>query len=671
MAIPSKARQRAEELRRSIARHDRLYYVLAKPEISDAEYDSLYHELLELEEKYPELQTPDSPTRRVGDEITGDFETVEHTSPMLSMDNTYNEAELREFDGRVKRFLDMQQDERIDYVVDPKIDGVAVALWYREGALERALTRGNGVRGEDITHNVRTIRSIPLRLAGAAPGFIEVRGEVFINKRDFAEMNRAIEEQGQQPFANPRNLTAGSLKHKDPRIAASRRMRFFAHSTGSLGGLRLEKHAEARSLFERIGVPVNPDWKVRSGIDGVLGYVAELDARRRELPYQIDGVVIRVDSHELQQRLGRTAKSPRWMIAYKYPAEEAETRVVDIVVQVGKTGVLTPVAKLEPVRLSGTTVSSASLHNADEVARKDVRIGDTVVITKAGEIIPQVVRVLEDRRMGAEKPFKMPDHCPVCASKVERREGEVAHWCTNPACPAKQRQQLLYFASRDCMDIEGLGDAVVDALLDAGLVETPADLYRLRKQDITSLERQGDKSAQNLLDAIEASKQRELWRLVNALNLPGVGTRTAQVLAGHFQSLDRLASAAEDELTEVEGIGPKTAAAIAGHFVLPAVQRLLAELKSAGLNTRADAPSAARVVAAVSGKTFVLTGTLSRPRDEVAGMISRAGGRIAGSVSSRTDYLVAGEKPGGKVKKAEALGIPVIGEEELKAMLGS
>jgi len=665
----SSAKKRVDNLRSEIRRYDNLYYVLARPEISDQEYDRLMRELRDLEKQFPELITPDSPSQRVGDEITGDFATVRHTTPMLSMDNTYSPDELREFDARVRRFLKLSDDENVEYVADPKIDGLAVSLWYRGGLLERALTRGNGVEGEDITHNARTIKSIPLRLSGSPPEFIEIRGEVFMTKKDFASLNRKIEEEGGQVFANPRNLAAGSLKHKNPAVAASRPLRFFAHSAGIVEGASFDTHAAFRNEYKSLGVPVNPDWEVLNGIDKVLGYIDRLDKKRSEIAYPIDGVVSRVNRHDLQQKLGTTAKSPRWMIAYKYPAEEVETTVLDIAMQVGKTGTLTPVAKLEPVFVSGTTVSSASLHNADEVARKDIRIGDHVIINKAGEIIPQVLRVLLEKRTGAEKPFKMPSHCPVCKSPAEKRGDEVAVRCTNPNCPAKLRARLLYFASRSTMDIEGLGEALVDALLDKGLLSSPADIYRLTREQLMSLERMGEKSSDNVIAAIEHSKSQELWRLIAALNLPGVGTRTAQELAAYFKSMNAFFAASAEDLEKVEGIGEKTSSELESFLHLPDTLKLIDELKAAGVNMKAEETSG-KGVEGIAGKTFVITGMLSSmSREEAQELIVKAGGKASSSVSKKTNYLVAGESAGSKLDKAQKLGVPILSEQEFLKFL--
>jgi DNA ligase (NAD+) len=666
----SEAEKRISVLRNEIRRHDNLYYVLAKPEISDAEYDKLYHELLDLEKAFPDLVTPDSPTQRVGNELAGDFQTVPHTQPMLSMDNTYSPEELREFDGRVKRFLKLSETAAVEYVSDPKIDGVAVSLWYRNGKLERVLTRGDGVKGEDITHNARTVKSIPLVLNGNTPEFLEVRGEVFMMKADFAKLNKKMEEEGEEVFANPRNLTAGSLKHKDPKVAASRPMRFYAHSTGVTQGSEFKTHSAYRETWAKFGIPVNPDWKVCAGIDKVLDYIEKLDKTRRDIPCPIDGVVVRVNSREFEEKLGFTAKSSRWMIAYKYPAEEVATKVVDIIVQVGKTGTLTPVAKFEPVFVSGTTVSSASLHNADEVERKDIRIGDTVVINKAGEIIPQVLRVLTEKRTGNEKAFHMPKNCPVCNTPVVRREGEAAHRCPNPACPAKLRARLLFYAGRDTMDIEGMGEALVDLLLDSGLVQKLSDIYSLTLEQLMELERMGEKSSQNLLAAIEESKKRDLWRLIAGLNLPGIGTRTAQVLEEHFGSMDALMKAAPEEIDDVEGIGEKTAQEVAEYLQRADIRQLIVDLKKAGVNMAAKkAAVKGKGVEGVEGKQFVITGTLSIPRSEAEERIRQAGGVAGSSVSKKTDYLVAGEDAGSKLDKAKKLGVAIIDEAALMKML--
>ena len=656
-------REQIDKLRALIRRHDRRYYVENSPETTDQAYDGLYRELVELERAHPELVAPDSPTQRVGDEITGDFNTVRHRVPMLSMDNTYSPDELREFDKRIKRMLD---DEEISYVVELKIDGTAVSLTYERGRFVRGCTRGDGERGEEISANLRTIRQIPLVIDETRA--VEVRGEVYMPKSEFARLNREAEEKGDRPFANPRNAAAGSLKHKDPSIVAARRLRLFTYDLG-FAEVEIGSHVEGLRFIGSQGFPVNPDWKACAEIAEVLDYCAEWEEKRLGLDYGTDGMVVKVDSFVQRARLGRTAKAPRWIIAYKFRPEQAETRVLDIRVQVGKTGVLTPVAGLEPVFLSGTTVKSASLHNQDEIERKGVMIGDRVMIEKAGEIIPQVVSVLKEKRAGAEKPFQMPEECPVCSTPVVKREGEVAIRCPNPRCPAKTRAKILYFAHRNCMDIDHLGEAVVDQLLERGLVRDVADLYRLKREDVEALERQGEKSADNLIRAIEASKDRDLSRLLAALNIEHVGTRVAEILAAQLRDLDGVISASAEKLTETEGVGPVVAESIHGFFGERGNRDLVKRLKKAGLNTRSRA-RAPETNPQVTGKTFVVTGTLRKyKRSEIERLIKSLGGKATKSVSRKTDYLLVGADPGSKLAKAKKLGVKTVSEEEFTALL--
>ncbi|MHC5054239.1 MAG: NAD-dependent DNA ligase LigA [Planctomycetota bacterium] len=666
---------RAAELRTLIRRHDRLYYVEHSPEIGDAEYDALASELVRLESDHPELVTPDSPTQRVGNELAGDFPTVEHAVPMLSMDNTYSADELREFDARVRRIVGGGVgDGEIEYLVDLKIDGVAVNLRFEGGRFVRGLSRGDGVRGEDVTANLRTLRSIPLVLdrpeTGGVPEVLEARGEVYLPREEFARLNAEAEEAGERVFANPRNAAAGTLKRKNPREVAARRLDFLAYSVGEAVGFDGETQLAVVERLEALGLPTLEHRKVCRGIEEAVAFCESWAQKRHDLRYDTDGMVVKVNSLALQRELGRTAKSPRWMIAYKFPPEQARTRVVDIHVQVGKTGVLTPVAKLEPVRVSGTTVKSASLHNQDEVERKGVRIGDRVLIEKAGEIIPQVVKVLTEERMGTERPFHMPLQCPVCSAPVERREGEVAVRCPNSACPGRNRASILYFASRGCMDIEGLGEAVVDQLLEAGLIADAAGLYSLKAEDIAGLERQGEKSAENLVKAVEDSKARDLSRLIAAVHVPHVGTRAAELLAEHFRDLDGLMSASADDIQEVEGVGPVIAESVVD-FVGDATNRdLLERLAAAGVNTKSlSAPRKAG--GALEGKTVVVTGTLEgMTREEAKALVKANGGKATSSVSKKTDLVLAGANPGSKLAKAEALGVRVVDLPEFLRMIG-
>lgn len=660
---------RAEKLGRVIRRHDRKYYVEHAPEITDAEYDKLYRELVELETAHPELLAPDSPTRRVGAGITGEFRTVPHRTPMLSMDNTYSEEELREFDARVRRFLG---GEDCQYLVDLKIDGVAVSLWYENGLLVRALSRGDGRAGEDITSNVRTIRNVPLRLeppAGAEPpGFLEVRGEVYLPREEFQRLNQEFEERGERVFANPRNAAAGTLKHKDPADVAARRLEFLGYTVGVAEGLEVPTQSGIVERLASLGLPAMPHVELCRDIDEVVKYCASWRDRRRKLRFDTDGMVVKIDSLAQQGRLGATAKAPRWMIAYKFPPEQVETVVLGVRVQVGKTGVLTPTANLEPVRVSGTTVKSASLHNEDEVRRKDVRIGDRVLIEKAGEIIPQVVKVLKEKRTGRESPFEMPGKCPVCGTSVERREGEVAVRCPNPRCAGRNRASILYFASRGCMDIEGLGEAVVEQMLEAGLLRDAADIYKLSPEDIAGLERQGEKSAHNLTRAIEVSKGRDLSRLVAAVHIPHVGTRAAELLSEHFGDLNALRKAKAEQILEIEGMGPVIAESVVAFFKDRHNKSLMGRLVKAGVNTKSLTKPKRK--GALSGKTVVVTGTLEgHTRQEIEGLVKREGGKAAKSVSRKTDFVLAGENPGSKLAKAERLGVKVIGLDEFHGMI--
>jgi DNA ligase (NAD+) len=666
---PDPAR-RAEELRGLIRRHDRKYYVEHSPEISDPEYDALYRELVELESARPDLVTADSPTQRVGAEVTGEFETVPHAVPMLSMDNTYNPEELRAFDERVKRMLGTGD---VEYLVDLKIDGVAVSLRYERGRLVRGVTRGDGTRGEDVTANLRTVRSIPLALEGEGapvPEVLEARGEVYLPRREFARLNAEAEEEGGRVFANPRNAAAGTLKQKDPAKVAPRRLEFLAYSVGETRGLEAETQLGLLEALEALGLPTLPGRRLCQDVGEVVAFCESWKDRRRDLEYDTDGMVVKVNSIAQQRALGRTAKAPRWVIAYKFPAEQAETEVLDIRVQVGKTGVLTPVARLKPVHVSGTTVKSASLHNQDETERKGVMIGDRVVIEKAGDIIPQVVRVLEEKRTGGEREFRTPSKCPVCGTKVVRPKGEVAIRCTNAKCPGRSRASILYFASRGCMDIEGLGEAVLDQLIEAGLVKDAADLYRLKAEDVEGLERQGKKSAENLMKAIEESKTRDLASLVAALNIPHVGTRAAELLSERFATLGALRGASVEDVEAVEGMGPAIAESVVRYFARPTNGRLLDRLVEAGVNTRSRA-ARRKKGGALEGKTVVVTGTLEgMSRDEAHALIKEHGGKPTSSVSKKTDFVLAGENPGSKLAKAKELDVRVVGLEEFMSLIG-
>jgi DNA ligase (NAD+) len=668
------AAERAAWLRAEIARHNRLYYAENKPEISDVEYDRLYRELADLERLRPELVTEDSPTKRIGDALAGGFPAVAHKQVMLSLDNTYNENELRDFDRRCRKELNADAD--LLYSVEMKIDGAAISLWYEKGVFARGLTRGDGKRGEDVTGNLRTIRGIPLRLHGATPDFVEIRGEIYLPRSTFARLNAEREAAGLEPFANPRNAAAGSLKLLDAREVSGRGLRFFAHTTGVLPTDDFKRHSEFLEALRAWGLPIVTPRTACRGMDAVWNFIEEWREKRRTLDYDTDGIVVKLDDLHSQKRLGFTSKAARFAIAYKYKPEEATTKVLGIDIQVGKTGVLTPVARLDPVRLSGSTVSNASLHNQDEIERKDVRVGDTVIVEKAGEIIPQVVRVLTEKRDGAERPFVMPERCPICGERAVKREGEVALRCENARCAGRGRAKILYFVSRDCMDIQGLGPAIVDQLLAANLVRDAADLYALKKDDLLKLERMGEKTADKLLAQIAESKSRTLARFLAALNIPHVGTRKAELLAEAFGSLSALRRCAvepqeREKLEAIEEIGPVIAETTAAFFGNAAEAALVDRLLQAGVQPPATAKSSAVESGPLAGKTFVLTGTLSRwSRDEAAALIKERGGRCASAVSAKTGCVVAGAEPGSKLDKAKKLGVPILNEAQFAELLG-
>jgi DNA ligase (NAD+) len=667
--VDPEVRKRVEELRRLLHYHNRRYYVDAEPEISDREYDRLMEELIRLEEAHPELYDPNSPTQRVGGEPLEGFRTVRHRVPMLSLLNTYDPQEIVEFDARLRRFLGGRDPG--PYTTELKIDGVGVALHYRNGRFHLGVSRGDGVQGDDITANLRTVRSLPLVLEDddRLPEEMEVRGEVFFRRPDFEELNREREANGEKPFANPRNACAGTLKLLDPKLTAKRPLDLIVYTLVDADRLGFESHYDSLQWLRHLGFPVSPHVRRVPDIQAVIEAWKEWDARRWELDYDIDGLVVKVDRFALQRELGFTAKAPRWAIAAKFETKEAITRIRDIVVQVGRTGAVTPVAILEPVTLLGTTIHRATLHNADEIQRLDVRIGDWVAIEKGGEIIPKVTRVLKERRTGQERPYAFPTTCPVCGETLEREEGEVAWRCPNEFCPAQRKRRILHFASRGAMDIEGCGQVVVDLLVDRGLVKDPADLYRLRKEDLLALPRFAEKSAENLIQAIERSKRRPLARFLFALGIRHIGARAAQLLAQHFGSLERIAQASEEELAAIPGVGEIVARSVVQYFRRPETHDLLRRLREAGVVPQ-EAAAPARE-GPLAGKTFVLTGTLpSWTREEATRLIEQAGGRVASSVSSRTDYVVAGENPGSKLEKARRLGVAVIDEAELRRLLG-
>jgi len=659
-------REEAARLRREIERHNHRYYVLDDPEISDAEYDALFRRLQALEEAHPELRTPDSPTQRVGAAPATEFATVRHRQPMLSLQNAATAEEMAAFDERVRKFLGR---ERIEYVAEPKIDGVAVELVYEKGVLTVGSTRGDGTVGENVTPNIRTIRSVPLRLRGEAktvPALLEVRGEVYLPLAAFRKLNREREEAGQPVFANPRNAAAGSLKQLDPAVTAARPLDFVCHGVGEIRGARFATHWETLRALADAGLKPVPMSRVCDTLEQVIALFAELEEKRDRLGYEIDGLVVKVNDLGLQKRLGEISRSPRWAIAYKFKPRQATTRVNAIVPSVGRTGVLTPIAELEPVGVGGVTIRNASLHNMDEVERKDVRIGDTVLIERAGDVIPYVVKVLTEKRTGRERKFRMPGKCPVCGAEVVRAEGEVAYRCIGLSCPAQLKQAVRFFGARGAMDIEGLGEKLVDQLVECGLVRDLADLYRLDEDTLADLERMGKKSAANLRAQIERSKQTTLPHFLVALGIRQVGEATAKALAEHFGRLDRLLEASEEELQEVRDVGPEVAASIHRFFAERQNRKVIQRLLALGVR---PAP-VTRPKGALAGKKFVLTGGLAAmTRPEAQRRIEALGGRLASSVSEETDYVVAGADPGSKLAKAKKLGVPILEEDAFLRLL--
>ncbi len=662
--------QRAEELRRQIDHHNHLYYVDARPEISDREFDRLLEELRQIEETHPELRSPDSPTQRVGGKPIEGFVSVTHRVSMLSIDNTYNAGELREFDRRVRKLV---PGEKVEYVVELKIDGVAISLTYENGLFTVGATRGDGERGDDVTHNLKTIREVPLRLRTPhQPALFEARGEVYMTRAELARINKERDAKNLEPFANPRNSTAGTLKLLDPRQCIERKLQLFTYGLGAVEGVVLKTHLESLDLLRKYGFPVNPHIKHFDDIDAVIDYCNSWDKKRHDLPYETDGMVIKVNDFDQHRRMGTTSKFPRWVVAYKFAAEQAMTKLLSIHLQVGKTGTLTPVAHLEPVKLAGTTVKRASLHNADEIARKDIRVGDMVVVEKAGEIIPYVIRSEPEARTGEEKVFHFPSKCPVCNSPVVRDKGSAFYRCTSDDCVGKLKHRLLFFAHRNAMRIEGLGDALVEQLVDAGLVNSIADLYRLTRAQLLELERMGEKSADNLLQQIEASKSRGLSRVLAGLGIRMVGESVAELLAQEFGGMDELEKASKDRLAQIEGIGPERAESIQQFFQSKSGKKLIDDLRSLGVRLTEEArPKPKRGAGGdLAGKTFVVTGTLEKySREEIEDLIKQLGGKATGSVSKKTDYVVAGEKAGSKLDKARELGVKVLSEEEFDRMI--
>jgi DNA ligase (NAD+) len=669
--MPS-VRDRAAELRRLIDLHNYKYYVEATPEISDREFDKLLEELKAIEAAHPDLVTPDSPTQRVGGQPIEGFASVRHRQPMLSIDNTYNADELREFDRRVRKLL---PGEDVIYVVELKIDGVAISLTYEEGHFTCGATRGDGEVGDDVTHNLKTINSLPLKLRTKKPPLLfEARGEVYMPRAELARLNRERKAKGLELYQNPRNLTAGTLHLLDPRQCAERKLHLFTYGLGAVQGVEAMTHLDSLNLLRDFGFPVNPHIESFDSIDGVIAYCDSWAERRSDLPYDTDGLVIKVNDFVQREKLGYTSKSPRWVVAYKFAAEQAQTRLLKIEVDVGKQGTLTPVAHLEPVRLAGTTVSRASLHNADYIKTKDIRVGDTVVVEKAGEIIPYIVRSEPAARTGKEKEFEFPTTCPRCGAPVKREEGGAFIRCTNGKnCVGQLKRQLRAFAARGAMDVEGLGVKIIDQLVDSGLVKSIPALYRLKLEQLIELERMGEKSAQNLLDGLEASKQRGLARLLAGLAIEHVGESVAELLARAFGNIDALTAASAERLSQINGIGPIMAEDIHAYFQTEHAKETIAELKKLGLKLTEDPrPSPARAGGPdLTGQTFVVTGTLKKyRRDEIEGLIKKLGGKAAGSVSKKTSYVVAGEEAGSKLDKARELGVKVLTEDEFEELVG-
>lgn len=695
------AATRIDEIREQINYHNYRYYVLDQPVVSDAEYDRLMQELTRLEEEHPELVTPESPTQRVGAAPATAFESYAHRVPMLSLSNAFSAEDLTAFDQRVKRMLGLEPDAEIEYVAELKIDGLAISLTYEQGRFVRGATRGDGYSGEDITSNLKTVRAIPLALRDEGtssegdtargrhgeganltlfpmmdhssltthqiPEYIEVRGEVYLTHDEFQRINREREEAGEATFANPRNAAAGSVRQLDPNVTASRRLDIWVYGLGFTEGVSFETHWQTLQALKSWGFKVNPNIRRCPNIETVLQYIEEWGGKRDTLNYDIDGIVVKVNSLAYQDRLGFVARSPRWATAFKFPATQATTVIRDIVVQVGRTGALTPVAEMEPVEVGGVTVSRATLHNEDEIRRKDIMIGDTVVIQRAGDVIPEVVQVITEKRTGNETPFHMPENCPVCGSEVEKPEGEAVSRCVNVACPAQVKERIEHFASRSALDIEGIGPAQVDQLVESGLVRDPGDLYSLKFEDLLTLERMGKRLAEKILANIESSRNTTLARLIYGLGIRHVGEHVAQVLADHYGSLDAVESASAEELSQVPEIGSVIAQSVADFFAEPHNRAVLDKLRSAGVVPKAEVREAGGVF---EGKTFVFTGTLQHfKREEAEEKVRLLGGRAASSVSKKTDFVVAGEEAGSKLQKAQSLGVPVLTEEEFIRML--
>jgi len=673
--IPPEVIERVKKLRDEIEYHNYRYYVLDSPVISDAEYDALMRELKELEEKYPELVTPDSPTQRVGFPPAKEFRQVPHAEPMLSLDDAFTEEEVYEFDRRIKRFLGLPEDEKIEYTVEPKIDGVAVELVYIDGVLTVGSTRGDGYVGEDVTNNLKTIKSIPLRLIRheglPIPKRLDARGEVFMEKEKFKKLNEERLARGEPPFANPRNAAAGSLRQLDPNVTAQRPLDIFFYGVGKVEGYTFRTQWEVLTTLPKWGLKTNPHCRLVKGIEEAIKYHHEMEKKREDLPYEIDGIVIKVNDLSLWQKLGTKARSPRYAIAYKFEPTQVTTQVLDIKLQVGRTGAVTPVAVLKPVKVGGVVVSRATLHNEDEIRRKDIRIGDWVLVQRAGDVIPEVVMSIKERRTGKEKPFKMPETCPVCGSKLVRKPGEAVWRCPNKNCYAQLVRHLQHFASRNAMDIEGLGEKVAKALVDAGLVRDVADLYYLTIEDLLQLPGFALKKAKNLYEAIQRSKKTTLPRFLYALGIRHVGEVVAQILAEHFKSLGRLMKASLADLMAIPGIGPEVAKSVVEFFRNPRNRETIEKLLKAGIQFEDAEEEEKETEKPLKGKTFVFTGGLkSMTREEAKKRVQALGGRVASDVSRNVDYVVVGEKPGSKLQRAQRLGLKIINEDEFLRLIG-
>lgn len=666
MTDKAEAKQQIEQLRREVEKHERLYYIEANPIISDREFDTLMKQLESLEKENPELITPESPTQRVGGKIES-FANYRHPKPMMSLSNTYSKEELVEFENRLHKLV---PNETIKFILEPKIDGVAISIRYENGILVRAVTRGDGTSGDDVTANIKTIRSIPLRLVDLLPPkVLEVRGEIYMPTKGFIQLNERRQEEGLEPFANPRNACAGSLKLLDPREVAKRPLDAVFYGTGELEGITFYEHINMLKTLQNYGLRCPVKYWASNHLGTILKNLDILESMRHEFPFEMDGGVIKVNERRLYGTLGSTAKSPRWAVAYKYEPEQAETTLHAISIQVGRTGVLTPVAELEPVQLAGTTVKRATLHNEDEIRRKDIKVGDKVVIEKAGEIIPAIVKVVAEKRTGAETEFAMPTSCPVCGGEVEKREGEVALRCINLQCPAQVKNWIAHYASRGAMDINGLGEALVEQLVDSGLVKNPAELYSLKKVEVLGLERMGEKSAENLVQGIEESKQRPFEKVLFGLGIRHVGKGAATVLANELKNIDALMEADVQRLETIRDIGPIVGKTVVDYFRNPEARAVIDQLRTAGVNfEQADTGGSDEL----EGVTFVLTGSLeTMTREEGGDKIRVRGGKVSSSVSKKTSYLVAGENAGSKLAKAEGLGVTILDEEQFVALLGS